>query len=236
MPQSLFTARWRTDRTVVDLITGLNVSVKSLPCCWWKPRATNLALYLSMEPSGKYFIVKIHLHPTMFWWRRGGTSSWVPLRIWALISSIIAALHFGSFNASATVLGIEGFVLVSVGLVLIEVRENFWVGFVMLFLPLVLMGWLFGGSCWGCTCDVEAAGCIGETGWGGDGTGSWFWSGWCGWVGAKTIGVVVVAGGTRIGVVVGAGVNVAAGDWWGPGNGGRVCSSWRVGTRVAWLK
>jgi hypothetical protein len=54
-----------TIHMVVGLITGLNVLKKLTPSSCVKPLATSLALYLSMVPSPFFFILKIHLQPTI---------------------------------------------------------------------------------------------------------------------------------------------------------------------------
>jgi hypothetical protein len=46
---------------VVSLATGEKVSMKSIPACWVNPRATSLALCLSMLPSGLNFVLYNHL-------------------------------------------------------------------------------------------------------------------------------------------------------------------------------
>ncbi len=52
------TARARISLTVKGLTTGLNVFSKSIPCCWWKPLATSLALYRDILPSLFLFSLK----------------------------------------------------------------------------------------------------------------------------------------------------------------------------------
>ena len=71
-----------------------------------KPFATRRALNQSTEPSALRLIVKTHLHPTTLAACTGECRTQVWLRSCALISSHIAFLHLGSFNASATDVGI----------------------------------------------------------------------------------------------------------------------------------
>lgn len=93
-----------------------------------------------------------------------------------------------------------------VGLRVTVFREYFWTGLVILFLPCVRIGCVFGGGCGGCSCGagggnsgeaVELFG-GGETVVGGG-------------VGAK--GAVGVGVEDEGGAVVVAGVAVAAGEW-----------------------
>ena len=68
--------------------------------------ATSLALYRSIDPSALYFIENTHLHPTIFFPSGNGTNLQVLFFFKASSSSCIAYAHFGSDNASSTVLGI----------------------------------------------------------------------------------------------------------------------------------
>ena len=66
---------------------------------WRNPFKTNQALYLSMDPSGKYLVQKIHLQPTLFYVGVAWTNFQVALRTRASNSVDIAWHHLGSFSA-----------------------------------------------------------------------------------------------------------------------------------------
>ena len=84
------------------------------------PLATNLALYLSMDPSALYFIVYTHLHPTGFFPFGRATTSQVLFFSNTSISASMACFHFLSLNA----LDKEADVVVVFKLV----RKALWVG------------------------------------------------------------------------------------------------------------
>jgi len=94
--------------------------------------ATRRTLYLSKTSLKKYFVVKTHLHPTMFCVEAGGTKSHVwcivrasnldehpRLQFWSLRACLIVV---GSFDGGPETM-----------------RLNFWIGLVMLFLAQVFM-------------------------------------------------------------------------------------------------
>lgn len=87
---------------------GLNVYEQSIPFFWWKPFATNLALYLSIVPSELSFILNTHLHPIIFCWGVDCTKVQVPALRRALYFAVMACLHCGNLNAWVALLGWKG--------------------------------------------------------------------------------------------------------------------------------
>lgn len=87
---------------VCGLTILLNVLEKSTPGHWWKPFATNLALFLSIEPSDFLFILKIYLLLTRFCDSCLGTKLRVLLAINALNSGAMFSLYTGTLTAWVT--------------------------------------------------------------------------------------------------------------------------------------
>ena len=90
---------------VIGLTTRENVSWKSKPWTWWKPLATNRALYLLMDPSAFSLIRKTHLHPIVFLLEGKGTKSQVWFFSKAAYSSCMAESQFGLVRACLTPFG-----------------------------------------------------------------------------------------------------------------------------------
>lgn len=115
--------RIRTVLTVLGFTTSENVLVKSNPSIWWKPLATNLAIYLLTVPYAFSLTLNIHLHLKDCLWAGGGTKVHVLLLIRALYFACITADHSGITKAC----------LLDVGSTWVSSRVGWSLGYTMSF-------------------------------------------------------------------------------------------------------
>lgn len=90
---------------MVSLAIGEKVSKKSISSNCVSPLATNLALYLSMEPSALCLILKTHLQPIGFFPCGRSVMVQVLFKCKASSSAFIAYIHWGCLIACLYVLG-----------------------------------------------------------------------------------------------------------------------------------
>jgi len=76
------------------------MSKKSIPFCWVKSLATNLALYLLTQPLGHSFFLKIYLQPIGLHPRGRSVRIQMLLSIMDLISLSIASFENGDSEES----------------------------------------------------------------------------------------------------------------------------------------